>query len=418
MPRLTGRGYALLGLAAGTYGAARLIGTWELYLFAFALLGVLVCCWLLVAVSGRKISVLRSLSSDRLVDGDEPELHLAVRNDSFLPAPTLTLHCSSTDFASAEVDIEVDNLPPRSSKDLKVSVGRVNRGVHTLPPVSAEFEDPLGVARTARRVSEVLTVTVLPRITHLYSCALCPDFGLKHDWSGRRGLPTSGAAEFRGIRPHQPGEPLSRIDWKSTAKTGVLMMREMEEPAGADLTIILDGTAGQVRGRAPLSNYELAVRAAGSIADFVLRSGRGVTLVRHEKTWRQIRLSPDGSGQRSLLQSLAEAKADATSPLSHLIQRLRREARYLLRAQGVSIVVLGLDPLLARTLLELREDGARVAVIYAATSQTPEIDSRRLLLSLSSAGIPCISVEPNDDLRERLSLVSPVLPERIGVGRR
>jgi len=417
LPRLTGRGYALLALAAGTYGAARLIGTWELYLLAFALLFVLICCWLLVAVSGRKILVLRTLSSDRLVDGDEPELHLVVKNESFLPAPTLSLHCPLGDFATAIVTVEVDSLPPRGTRDLKVFIGRVNRGVHSLSPVTAQFEDPLGAARTARKVSEALTVTVLPRLTYLYSCALCPDFGLKHDWSGRRGLPTAGAAEFRGIRPHQPGEPLSRIDWKSTAKTGVLMMREMEEPAGADLTVILDGTANQVRGRAPTSNYELAVRTAGSLADFVLRSGRGITLVRHEKAWQQARLSPDGSGQRALLQSLAEAKADASLPLSHLIQRLRREARYLLRAQGVTIVALALDPLLARTLLELREDGARVVLIWATTGDAPEIDSRRLLLSLSSAGIPCLCLAPSDDLRERLSFAWAPARDLTGVER-
>jgi hypothetical protein len=32
MPRPTSRGYALLALAAATYAAARVVGTWELYL--------------------------------------------------------------------------------------------------------------------------------------------------------------------------------------------------------------------------------------------------------------------------------------------------------------------------------------------------------------------------------------------------
>ena len=44
---------------------------------------------------------------------------------------------------------------------------------------------------------------------------------------GRRRLPTLDASEFRGIRPHEPGEPLNRVDWKSTAKTGSLMLREI-----------------------------------------------------------------------------------------------------------------------------------------------------------------------------------------------
>jgi uncharacterized protein (DUF58 family) len=125
--------------------------------------------------------------------------------------------------------------------------------------------------------------------------------GLKHDYNGRYGLRAIGASEFRGIRPHQPGEPLSHIDWKSTAKTGVLMLREMEEPAGADITMLLDGTAGQLVGKAPENNFELAVRAAGSIADFILRHGRGLTLVSHERERRDLRLTADGGGRRALL---------------------------------------------------------------------------------------------------------------------
>jgi len=38
----------VLALVAGTYFAARLVGTWELYLFAFAFLAALVLSWLLV----------------------------------------------------------------------------------------------------------------------------------------------------------------------------------------------------------------------------------------------------------------------------------------------------------------------------------------------------------------------------------
>ena len=43
---------ALLGLVAGTYLAARVVGTWELYLFSFAFLAALLVSWLLVLPAG------------------------------------------------------------------------------------------------------------------------------------------------------------------------------------------------------------------------------------------------------------------------------------------------------------------------------------------------------------------------------
>ena len=92
MPRPTGRGLALLGLAAGTYLAGRVVGTWELYLFAFAFLAVVVVSWLLVIATGqadprdprpRHPSVRWPVTN--------PNLRSLVKNASLLPGPQLTL---------------------------------------------------------------------------------------------------------------------------------------------------------------------------------------------------------------------------------------------------------------------------------------------------------------------------------------
>ncbi len=456
MPRPTGRGFTLLGLAAGTYLAGRVVGTWELYLIAFAFLAAVIVSWLLVVAAGRRIRVTRTLTPERPVDGDEPELGLHVENASFLPGPHLTLRNQLRGFTEQDVELEVESLAPRKEKITKAHIGRVNRGVHTLPAAQAIAEDPLGIASTVHKVSPPLAVTVYPRIALLESCVLYPEVGLKHDWGGRYGLPAPGASEFKGIRPHQPGEPLSHIDWKSTAKTGILMLREMEEPAGADITLLLDGTADQVVGEPPHSNYELAVRAAGSIADFALRAGRGVSLLRHEHSWRQTRLTADGGGRRTLMEVLAEARPNASAPLINALRHLRFDGRHLLRAQSVTVVSLSLDHRLVRTFISLREGGMRLTFLYVvgasfaegedgagasvsallpflpprdATGTAPQdaapivsdrsgpddqetarvrdtisTEARSLLLSLSSAGIPCLTLGQGDDLIRALSI--------------
>jgi len=458
MPRPTGRGYALLGLAAGTYLAGRVVGTWELYFIAFAFLATFVVSWLLVAATGRRIRVIRTLTPERPVAGDEPEFAFLVKNPSLLPGPQLSLRSPLTELAGMDIELEIESLAPRGERLVKTHVRRVNRGVHVLPPVQAAADDPLGLAGTARKVSDSLVVTVMPRIVYLESCALYPDMGLRHDWSGRHGLRSIGASEFRGIRPHQPGEPLSHIDWKSTAKTGTLMLREMEDPAGADVTILLDGTAEQLVGEAPDSNYELAVRATGSIADFVLRAGHGVTLVSHERRRREVRLTADGSGRRALSQALAEAQPTAAVPLVNALRHLRTDGAHLLRAESVTVVSLSLDRQLTRALIQLKEDGVHLAFLYVTgvsfadgapgsvspllpflppreepeavagvneearpadglpTAARPmgaglDIDARSLrpedralLLSLSSAGIPCLTLGRGESLERRLSL--------------
>lgn len=439
MPRPTGRGYALLALAVATYLAGRVVGTWELYLLAFAFLASVVVSWLLVVLTGRRIRVSRSLSIEQPVAGDEPEFAFLVKNASFLPGPRLTLRSPLEGMSSGSIEAELESLAPRGEKTLRRHTGRVNRGVHVLPAVEAVTEDPLGATTAVHKIGEALVVTVLPRIAFLDSCVLYPDIGLKHDWTGRHGLRSIGASEFRGIRPHQPGEPLSHIDWKSTAKTGVLMLREMEEPAGADVTMLLDGTAGQLTGQAPDSNFELAVRAAGSMADFVLRSGRGVSLLTHERKRREMRLTADGGGRRALLQALAEARPDAPIPLVNALRHLRTDGPHLLRAQSVTVVSLSLDHALVQAMTQLHDNGVRLAFVYVdgasfarvsaddgsallpflpqqasdgrgrhergAEKQTSlSAEARTLLLALSSAGVPCLTLSCGDDLVRSLSL--------------
>jgi uncharacterized protein (DUF58 family) len=453
VPRPTGRGFGVLGLAAGTYLAGRVVGTWELYLLAFGLLALVVVAWLLVATTGRRVHVTRSLTPTRPVAGDEPEYEVAVKNLSFLPGPQLTLRTPSAGLMADDLEAELESIRPRGERILRARMGRVNRGIHTLPAPEAVAEDPLGVVSTMRRVGAPLTVTVYPRVAFLRSSVLHPELGLRQDWAGHRGLLTPGASEFRGIRPHQPGEPLSHIDWKSTAKTGVLMLREMEEPAGADITLVLDGTADHVIGEAPDTNFELAVRAAGSIADYALRAGRGVSLVCHERMRRQVRLTADGGGRRVLLETLAETRADATVPLAQALRRLLTDRLSPLRAQTLTVFGLTIDPQMARALISLREDGVRLSFVcvpgttFAATSAggpllpflparevrgaTPTgtakgsalpnaasphagdstrartadlaVETRALLLSLSSAGVRCLTLGQGDDLTRTLS---------------
>lgn len=447
----TPRGYALLGLAVATYLAGRMIGTWELYLVAFAFLAAVVVSWLLVFITGRRIRATRALSPERPIAGDEPEIVFRVKNASLLPGPELEFRSPLAGLSSLDLELEVESLGPHREKLIRGKVGRANRGVHVLPATQSLAEDPLGIVRASRKLTEPLIATVLPRIVHLESCALHPESGLERDWSGKHSLLAFGASEFRGVRPHQPGEPLSHIDWKSTAKTGSLMIREMDEPAGADVTILIDGTGEQLAGRLPDTNFELAVRAAGSIADFALRSNRGVTLLCHERAWRQIRLTPDGSGRRALLQALAEIQPNATAPFVNALRHLRTDGPHLLQAQSVTLVSLSLDHRLVQTVLQLHEQGASMAFLYVAGPSFAEgagedpssllpflpprasaaetrrrrgnerepdgealgsspagglsAEARSLLLALSSAGIPCLTLSRGDDLVRNLSLL-------------
>ena len=189
------------------------------------------------------------------------------------------------------------------------------------------------------------------------------------------------------------------------------------------------------------------MRAAGSLADYVLRANRGVSLLCHERTWRHHRLTADGPGRRALLQALAETKPNAGAPLVNALRHLRTDGPHLLHTQSITVVSISIDRHLVRGLHQLQDDGAKLAFVYvsgggftthtggersallpflppspqsadprdaqaapggnggtAHGSATLSAEIRALLLSLSTAGIPCLTIERGDDLARRLSL--------------
>lgn len=406
MTRLTARGAATLGVAAATYAAARIVGTWELYLLAFALLAAVVVTWVQVRAIGRHLQVTRSVTPQQPVAGDPLLLSFRVTSGSLMPGQQVTFLHADGELGGPDRPIHVASLGSRAERVVTSGPWPARRGVHRLPALAAVAEDPLGFVQVRRRFS-TLTVVVPPRLVHLGSCALVTDGGV--DGRGSRRLPTLRGSEFRGIRPHSPGEPLNRVDWKATAKTGNLMLRETEDATDGEVTLLLNGARAHIGGELPETNFELAIQAAGSIADYALRSGHATTLLLPEHMWRPIRLAPDAKGHVRLLEVLAEAAPRELPQLGPSLRTLVAGGRLLERTRMMILVVLALDDRIVRELIGLRGRGLRASVVHvAADSFAPAAssssESSKLGLALSAAGVDYLSISHGDDLRAVLSL--------------
>ena len=441
MTRLSPRGVGVLLIGLTTLFAARLLGTWELYFLGLSLLAVDAVAWLVVHRAAPGLVADRSLTPERPLAGDELVASLAVSNSSRLAgALEVTLTHLAGNLAGAHdghdgrdrsercdgqaLEVDVGGLTAGVTLRLEVGVGIARRGLHRLPAMQATAGDPLGLVRSVRAVGEPAIVVVPPRLVRLSSCVLVSDLG-KREQRRQRGLPVLGGTEFRSVRPHNPGEPLSHIDWKATARTGTLMLREMDDPGSGALTVFLDGAAARVVGQPPDTNFELAVRAAGSVADLALRSGRPVTLLTLASGWRQTSLPAGAAGRRQLREILARVEPQPAIHLGASLRTLLGRGAPALRGHALLLVVLALDRDLVHTLLALRRERLEVAVAYVAPQaflphhlgpdrsaaawgtadpHAPSTDEERAsLLSLTVAGIRCATLYRDDDLASVLA---------------
>jgi uncharacterized protein (DUF58 family) len=149
-----------------------------------------------------------------------------------------------------------------------------------------------------------------------------------------RGSPGGGRArrmkgagqEFHQLRGYLRGDPLSRIDWKATARVGEPMTRESSEDRHLDILIALDAGAASRVSAGRLDRYALYANVTARFAEAVTPTDDRVGLVVFAE--RPLAICPPGRGRpavarvRQILESLSVQPAPS-DPLAAAI-RIRR----------------------------------------------------------------------------------------------
>lgn len=298
----------------------------------------------------------------------------------------------------------VAHVPGGRTRSFEVPVLCEKRGFYRLGPVGLASSFPLGLVEARQQRNDgVQDLTVYPDIFAITGLPLRGAPSQIH--RGGYLLPEgAGAAEFSGLREYRRGDNPRHVHWPTTARLNELMIKEFEPLASACMIIVLDQSGIANVGTGKLASFEYAVRIAGSIARYACGNRLPVRLI-GEGT-RPLHL-PGGIGDthyRLILDELAIADADGTTPYAKVLQRAAVECR-----PGETVVVFLSEPavLLADTLQAmalLRARGAHVfAVVFERDSFAPEqkvsTDGTAMAVAgLLEMGAHCLQVRKGDDL--------------------
>jgi uncharacterized protein (DUF58 family) len=195
------------------------------------------------------------------------------------------------------------------------------RGPVSLGPWVLERVDPWGLMR--RRVGEVegVALLVVPRVRPVSLAALpsaLADFG---------GSAEMGTTTFATLREYVIGDELRHVHWRSSAKTGKLMMRQYVDVTRPRITLVL---VAEERAYTSADEFEEAVDFIASLAAVASSSGLDVEVV----TTSGERASHGGGRSTAVLDLLALVERGASGVDTRLL-RSNRATTIVVRGQGV-----------------------------------------------------------------------------------
>lgn len=348
--------WVLIALAILLWVSGQLLGWWELTVAAVVVTSVLALC-LLFLIGRTAYDITLDLNRTRVVVGERAVGALTLANTgarAILPSRVLL------PVGSGRGVFDIHRLAPGAAAEELFAIPTSRRAVVKVGPVSVVRGDPLGLFERVHRRDEPVDLFVHPRTVNFDGQSL----GFLRDLEG---LPATDLSRddvsFHALREYQPGDDLRHVHWRSTARTGDIMVRQYEETRRSHFVIGLTTNPADYRDD---EEFELAISAAGSLGLRALRDSQRV------EVRVQQRLLPSATGKQFL---------DSLSALVHSGARAGRMVDLAgvvaatLPAASVVVLVCGsrVDANDLRAACSRLPFGARVLAVVAESGATPAL---------------------------------------------
>jgi uncharacterized protein (DUF58 family) len=262
-------GWIVFSGAVVAFALSRFFGWVE-----FGYVGATLAAALLVAVAfvfGRtNFGVRIELNPHRVVAGERALGRMVVTNIAAKPSIPSRMELP-VGGGTAEFVIPV--LAPQAEHDELFAVPTHRRAVIVAGPAITVRGDQLGLLRRTVRWTDEVELFVHPVTARLAPSAA----GLVRDLEGEiTKTITNDDISFHALRSYEPGDALRNVHWRTSARTGQLMVRQFEETRRAHLAVSLSINTDEY---ASEQEFEMAVSAAASIGRQAIREQRELNVL-------------------------------------------------------------------------------------------------------------------------------------------
>jgi len=290
-----------------------------------------------------------------LVQGTEGTVEVTVRNPARRPVRVQLRDGLAPALATAPERTTLE-LAATGEQRWSYPLTPRTRGEVTVAPLTARVLGPWGLAWTQRELLPPSAVRVYPQVRWGGKVGQLLVLARRREL-GQSPLRRQGmGSELYAVREYLPGDPLSRIHWKSAARHGRLVSREDTWEQGSRLVILLDCGRSMATLDGRRSKLDHALAASLALTRFALGRGDRVTVVTFaDQVDRTVRLGTGASGAQQAYARLFDQEARLVEPAFDLAAEtvLGLERRRSTVVLFTSVVDLAAADLLRQALLTL-----------------------------------------------------------------
>ncbi len=201
--------------------------------------------------------------------GDDVLVRVEVSNRGMLPVVWLRIQESVPVDLSIQKNLkQVISLGPHGKKEFEYTLRARKRGYYHIGPLFISSGDMLGFSREQQREGSPDSLIIYPRIEMLSDLKLpsrSPMGTLRHT------QPIfEDPTRIQSKRDYVAGDSLRRVDWKATAATGRMQVKQFEPSIALETVVFLNLNNDEYDMRSRIDSTELAIVVAASICNWVI----------------------------------------------------------------------------------------------------------------------------------------------------
>ncbi len=263
--------------------------------------------------------------------------------------------------------------------EIPYTIEQTPRGIHQLQAVRIRTGDVFGFLKKERTFQIADTLTVYPNERPLH---------LQEKFSNyQEGAISSHALNLKntnvssGVREYMPGDKISRIDWKQSARKNTMMTKEFEQEKSTDTLLVLNACYHEDTNSLA---FEAAVEVTMSLMGAIHQQASQVGLTTIGEETVHFPLHHDMTQAAGIRQHLTEIQP--AGERSFEVQ-LKQASLKIGGGFVLMIVTNHLDDPLKQTMKELKQRTKRIIIFYIQSTTTISEQDYQRITELQMHGI-------------------------------